>query len=167
MSETDLKLSCGGLPPWSARGCTQILRPIPTGDLRRTVNGQLIYTGLQSHQKYQSLIQCEDKTPIALDGLWRGNEIEVSCIQPLTQRMTGQVCRLDRKPIIETVQAIENRGQPLVIADIEGQDVRLASSIQQGFITYCPILQMRIVDFGYNIDEWGLKNGWYLKLEEI
>ena len=103
MSETDLKLSCGGLPPWSARGCTQILQPIPTGDLRRTVNGQLVYTGLQSHQKYQSLIQCEDKIPIALDGLWTGNEIEVSCIQSLTQKMSGQTCRLDRMPVKETI----------------------------------------------------------------
>jgi len=167
MSETDLKLSCGGLPPWSARGCTQTLRPITSGDLRRTVNGQLIYTGLQTHQKYQSLIQCQDKAPIALDGLWPGNEVEVSCIQPLTQRMTGQTCRLDRVPVKGTVQAIEKEGKPIALADVIGQEIRLESPIRQGFITYCPLLRMRVVDFGYDADEWNLTNGWYLKLEEI
>lgn len=167
MSESDLKLSCGGFPPWSARGCTQVLQPIPTGELRRTVNGQLVYTGLKNCQKYQSLIQCQDKSAIALDGVWTGHEVEVSCIQRLSQKVSGQIGLLDRAPVPGTVRAVDEDGNPIRIEDVEDTRIRFAAPARSAFISYCPLLRMRVVDFGYDTDEWGLKSGWRLKLEEI
>ncbi len=165
MNETDLTLSCGGLPPWSARGCTQVLAPIPNGELRRTVNGDLAYVGNQDHHKYCSVIKCKDKSPIALDGLWQGSEMIVGCIQRVVQQFQTGQCVLDRDPVNHSVVAFDAKGQAVEIHTIERRNITLATD--KGYVSYCPLLKMRVVDFAYDTDEWGLTVGWELKLEEI
>ena len=74
--ETELILSVGGFPPLSARGCKQELIPVSKGALRRTINGELVLVGNQD-LKYKSIIQCDDKTSLATNGLYPGAEVMV------------------------------------------------------------------------------------------
>ena len=167
MSETDLTISCGGLPAWSARGCKQTLIPIKKGELRRTVNGELAYTGHASHHKYRSVIKCRDKSAIAIDGLWQGGMITVGCIQRIGQTISGQSCTLDRQPVEGSLKCEDVDGKLIEIQQSDGRDVTLRETINNGYVTYRPVLQMRVLDFGYNVDEWDVRTGWYLALEEI
>lgn len=166
--ESELILSRGGFPPLSARGCTQQLMPLATGALRRTVNGNLTYTGKPAAHKYRSLISCEDKASLALEGLWRGSEVRVGCIQRLWQKAGGQEVLLERDPVKDSVIAIAEKQQEKTIQEVTGRMVVLAEAFpEETYISYRPWLDMRIVTFSLYTNEWGLKAGWRLELEEI
>ena len=167
MPETDLTLSCGGLPPWSSRNCTQELQPIATGELRRTVNGELLYTGLKSYEKYWSLIKCRDRAPLAFDSLWCGQEMTVGCIQRLWQPISGKSCVLARDYVQDSIVMTDEKGQPLKVQNQDARKLEWEGSIERGFISYCPLLKTRVVSFGYDTDEWELEVSWFLKVEEI
>ena len=169
--ESGLILSRGGLPPFSARGCIQRLMPIEAGTMRRTVNGWLVYTGKKEGHKYRSLIYCEDKAAIALEGIWRGGSLKVGCIQRLSQKVLNLETHLDREPVEGSVCAFTDRQERIDILSISGRKTVLKemafSEGREIFISYRPWLDMCITDFAYMTNEWGLKAGWRLELEEI
>lgn len=166
--ESELILSQGGLPPLSARGCTQRLMPLGSGSLRRTVNGSLVYTGTSKVHKYRSVISCEDKAAMALDGIWRGSAIRVGCIQRLWQKVEGREIVLERDPVDGSIRIIDQYQEGGDIQDVVRRTITLASSpLEQTFVSYRPWLDMRVVTFCLSTDEWGLKAGWRLELEEI
>ena len=160
--ETDLTLSVGGLPPLSARGCTQSLVPIANGELRRTVNGELLYTGTRSYEKYKSVITCADKSGIAFDAIWVGAEVRVGCIQRLWQKVSDSTVVLSRNPVEGSVI-----GQNSDVKSISGRQVEVLGGIEDGYVSYLPYLDMRVVDVSYETDEWGMKVSWRLVLEEV
>lgn len=166
--ESELTLSRGGFPPLSARGCVQQLMPIEAGSLRRTINGKLIYTGQMGGRKYRSLIVCEDKASLAFEGLWRGEEVRVGCVHRLWQKVVGGEATLERDPVGGSVFGLAADQEEINIQEVRGRKVILASEIKDdAFISYRPWLDMRVVDFSFSTNEWGLKAGWRLVLEEI
>jgi hypothetical protein len=165
--ETELILSRGGFPSLSARGCSQQIMPIEEGALRRTINGVLVYTGKEEGHKYRSIISCEDKTGAALEGLWRGSEIRIGCIQRFWQKSQGREVLLERDPVEGSVFALEGQTE-FSIEEIVGRHVVLEHLIdQEVFVSYRPWLHMRVVGFCLMTNEWGLKAGWKLEVEEI
>ena len=166
--ESELILDRGRFPPLSARGCTQHLIPIESGMLRRTINGALVYTGNTLTHKYRSVISCEDKASPALEGLWRGSEVRVGCIQHLWHQSTKQEILLERDPIEGSVFAMTNVRENLEIQSITGRKVILVKGgLEETFVAYRPWLDMRITSFAFITDEWGLKVGWRLELQEV
>ncbi|MBW8309835.1 MAG: hypothetical protein K0M45_09440 [Candidatus Paracaedibacteraceae bacterium] len=163
--ETELVISRSGFPPLSARGCIQELVPIALGQFRRTVNGDLVFLGTHG-KKYKSTISCEDKTVIATDNLDIGGIVDVNCIQRLWQRCEGDRVTLDRLPADGSVYAINGQHHPLPIISIEGKEIVIESD-QPYFVSYRPLLTMRIIRYVLKTDEWGLKAGWQMDLEEI
>src|SRR5260221_12587240 len=99
MKETCLTLSIGGLPPYSSRGCHQVLEPIKSAELHRTVNGELVTTVSELHHKYKTVIKGQDKLPVALGDLWKGQDIVVGCIQMLWQKAEDNSLVLHRTAI--------------------------------------------------------------------
>ncbi|MDF3034283.1 MAG: hypothetical protein K0R76_1237 [Alphaproteobacteria bacterium] len=169
--ESELILSKGGFPPLSARGCVQQLMPVGCGTLRRTLNGTLVYTGKPLAHKYRSLISCEDKASLALEGLWRGSEVRVGCIQRLWQKVAGLEVILERDPMIGSIFATTAHQERREVQEALGRKVVLAESPagmnEDVFVSYRPWLDMRVVTFSLSTNEWGLKAGWRLELEEI
>lgn len=164
--ESELILSQGGLPPLSARGCIQQLMPIDAGLLRRTIDGKLIYTGKPNGHKYRSIISCEDKAALALEGIWRGSFLRVGCIQRLWQKASSASVLLERDPVEGSVFALNANQDKVTVQEIVGRKVLLEQS-GEAFVSYCPWLDMRVVGFVLTTDEWGLKAGWRLTLEEV
>jgi hypothetical protein len=162
--ESELVLSRGGLPPLSARGCTQELSPISLGNFQRTVNGDLIFLGVKG-MKYRSLISCEDQTVFASDDLYPGMELEVSCIQLLWQESTQSRVMLERDPVPGSVMALDKDRQPIPILEQNNREITLAA--EPCFICYRPLLKMRVISFGLVTNEWQKSNRWKLELEEI
>ncbi len=163
--ETELVISHVGFPPLSARGCSQELVPLSLGQFRRTVNGDLVFLGVQG-KKYKTIITCEDKASFASDELLPGMVVDVQCIQRLWQKIEGSQVLLDRYPVEESLCAITEARDPMKIICFNGKEVTLDNK-KIGYVSYRPILKMRIIRFGLTTDEWGGRAGWRLELEEV
>ncbi|MBX9785901.1 MAG: hypothetical protein K2Y08_01045 [Alphaproteobacteria bacterium] len=169
MSETEITLEIVGkgnfFVPYSARECIQTLTPIPQGSLRRTINGKLVWTGETTHRKFKSTITCKDKTPPAFDGLWRGDKVNVTCLQTLTQTIPqdAREVTLEREPA--SLHLYDYRGK-IWPAPIE-QHFSLPSPFSGGFVTYAPRLSMMVENYSLEVDEWGLTTCWTLELVEV
>lgn len=166
--ESELILNKAGFPPLSARGCTQQLMPIESGSFHRTINGRLIYAGKAIAHKYRSIIFCEDKSCIALDGFWRGSDLRVGCIQRLWQKVSEIKTILDRDPIEKSVFIISPHEEAREILSVSGRDIILENDVlPETYVSYRPWLDMKIMNFSFMTNEWGLKVGWQLELEEV
>lgn len=172
--QTDLTLSMGGLPPMSARGCIQEIKPISQGEFRRTINGDLIFLGHSNH-KYYSKIECHDKTVLATEGLQIGTHVSVGCIQKLCQKVNpddkaaDRVIHLERSYVPDSVYIVDEQNHPYTNFKFT-QDHRsliLSPYAAPLFVFYAPVLEMRVVSFQLTTDEWNMKTGWKLELEEI
>lgn len=171
--QTELILSIGGLPPMSARGCIQELRPIPQGEMKRTVNGELIFIGNNKH-KYYSKITCNDKEVIATEGLQIGGFVKVGCVQKLCQKIDSSeknlTVTLEREPVSDSVFVIDEEQNEYNNFSLEGSLVTFQMSdikIRRLFVFYCPQLDMRVKSFTLSTDEWAMKTNWILELEEV
>jgi hypothetical protein len=139
---TLLVLSYIGVPLYSARGLTQTLTPIQQAtDLRRDINGNLVDLSLAQFRKYASKITCRDFNAPALDGIWPGQVLTVSCVAELA------------------VPA----GAPLARAAVAGS-IRVQAD---GFIFYRPLLQMMVSAISLSEEEYQADYAWELSLEEI
>lgn len=174
MTESLLKLSIGGFPPFSARGCTQTLKVAPLGELRRCLNGRLHYIGGDADYKYISQVQGKDKMPPAFEALSRGTTVSVECLSPLTQKIKGdgkKVCyNLKRPAVPQSALAYSVERLELPIAREAKQQIQLKIPLAQhaeAYITYRPNLIMKVQDFSYDVDEWENQCRWYLDLEEV
>lgn len=174
MQETLLKINRDGLPAFSARGCHQSLKAYRSGDLKRTVNGELCYLGHMSHHKYISEIWCQDALPPACEGFWRGEQVAISCLQRVCQEIEGdgrqQTFTLGRPAVLGSLKAMTKGAEE--VSFLEKTPQMLTFHTPPGkkealFISYRPLLQMRITSFSLETDEWGTKGGWRLTLEEI
>lgn len=144
MTDTVLELSGIGIVPYSTRGATQTLEPINSASagIYRDVNGTLRNVGGSSFQKYRSTIQCQDQRPAALDGVWPGKLVTVTCIQELAfEDVTGSA------PQRDTVTGSERA---------EG-----------GWVFYRPVLAMMVTGFSVQTDEYGGEVSWRMDLEEV
>lgn len=172
MGESTLKISGIGFPPFSCREAEQILMPVKTGDLRRTVNGELCYIGTPLQHKYKSIIVCQDERGPALHHLWVGAAVTVECLMEIWQEGCPQgdteTLTVSRPLVAGSVQVVDLDGAPcafkqqtprtLLIPGKGGQRVHIAGR---------PILEMRVVNFQATHTEWIQKTRWRLELEEI
>jgi hypothetical protein len=164
--ESTLILSIGGLPPLSARGCTQELMPIPQNLFRRTINGSLLYLGQKPQQRYRSLITCQDQSVLATEGLWPGQALKMGCIQRLWQKAVSADVLLERDAIEGSLVAIDAQQNPVRILEQTGRKIKLEPHATTVFLSYRPWLDVQVIHFTLCTQEWGLKAGWRLEVEE-
>lgn len=141
-NNTVLTLSGIGVPPYSARGLRQTLTPIESSrQMHRTINGVLRdFSGAQ-FRKYQSVITGNDQQPPACDGVWPGQLVTVGCIVELA--VQGSASTFARTAVSGSVRE------------------------ESGFTFYRPQLNMRVLDFNVDRDEWGAQVRWTMSLEEV
>lgn len=141
-NETLLVLTGIGVAPYSARGLEQSLKPISaSGQLRRTINGELIDLSETQLRKFSSTISGRDQLSPVTNGIWPGRTVTVSCVAELCYPTSGGS---PDRPVVSGSQRVE------------------------GDMTYYrPQLTMRVVDWQINEDEWGREVGWSLELEEV
>lgn len=127
--------------PYAVRGLTQTLEFISAaGQLRRTINGGLKDVTAPQFRKYRSVISCADNRVPAIDGVWKGQQLVVSCVHYLAYPVGG------------TPQRVVVPG---------------SSFTEEGFVYYRPRLTMRVVNFNGSEAEYQAQNSWSLELEEI
>lgn len=75
-----IKFAPIGTPPFSIRNATQQLDPIGQASvLRRDCNGKLVDLTPPQFKKYKTIVDCEDMSSPALNGIAVGKEIIVDC----------------------------------------------------------------------------------------
>ena len=134
---TQLVLSVGGIPLYSARGLDQTLQPMNAAHVtRRTINGALVDLSVDKFHKYASKITCSDLEAPALDGIFPGMEVTVDCVAELVTAGTPNRTVIDSR----TVGA---------------------------FTVYRPQLAMMVVGLQQTLSEYTRTVQWELDLEEI
>lgn len=138
-----------GVNPYSARALHQTLDLIDaarsmnggTGILRRTVNGELVDVSAHQMRKYHSEITGNDQGAPALDNLWAGVVLQVSCAAELAY-----------------VTATETAARPIVPG---------SQRVEGDYTYYRPLLTMMVSDRTVDRDEWGAVTSWKLALDEV
>ena len=139
---TLLVISPFGAPPFSARGLTQTLEPIAQAlNVRRTVNGRLVNLSPTQFQKYKSKITCNDMRAPALDGVFSGALVTIDCVAELAYRTVGGT---PQRTIVDS-----------------------SSRVEGDFTYYRPRLDMMVITFATQEDEWGAAVSWSIDLEEV
>jgi hypothetical protein len=167
---TVLALSGIGVPPYSARGLRQRLTPIGAStQLRRTINGTLRDFAGEQFRKYSSVIQGDDQQPPACDGVWPGRLVTVHCIAELAVADTETATALPSESSVPTDTSSTDTELPSEASESVLGRPAVPGSVrtETGFIFYRPILEMRVVGFDINRDEWGAQVGWSMDLEEV
>lgn len=138
---TILVLDGIGIPLLSAVDATQTLEPIENArNMRRDVNGTLVDLSRESHRKYASKISCTFNRPPAFDGIWPGMEVTVHCCCEMTYPVSGQP------------------GRPVVSG---------SEHTEGDFVSYRPILVMKVINNTVEFAEWQAEYSWELELEEV
>jgi hypothetical protein len=135
---TVLTLS-GGVPPYSARGLTQTLTPIQASKAAmRTINGAMVSLSLPAFEKFASVISSPGDVEPPV-GVFPGTVLTVGCI--------AELC----------------------VAGTELPRTAVADSIREsgGFTFFRPSLQMMVLDYSQQTDEYGCTTSWTLTLEEV
>lgn len=180
VADTNLVLAGIGIPRFSARGIKETLAPLELGELRRNINGTLVdLTDPALHRKYGLTISGDDVRPAALDKVWMGKVVTVSCVSTLGQAATftagAASIGLGRGAVAgsglaqvddlfsDDVEFAEDSGGE-TIATAAFADTAVAGA---GFIFYRPVLVMMVRRFSGDFDEWKAGNVWSLDLEEV
>ena len=106
MIETNLILGIPGLPPESARNCVQELTPIPNGEFKKSINGNLMFLETTQRRRYRSVISCHDINSAICDEIWIGTQISVGCIQNLWQTIEIGKTEINLIKIRKTIQQL-------------------------------------------------------------
>ena len=93
----------------------------------------------------------------------------MGCIQRLWQKIEEDQTEviLDKLPVYESLHAIDKENNPIPIQFADKHLVKLETPHQGGFICYRPLLNMRVIQYRLNTNEWGIKVGWQIECEEI
>lgn len=169
MSETNLILGIAGLPPESARNCTQELFPIPNGEFKKSVNGDLMFLETAERRRYRSVISCTDVNTPIVDKIWIGSQINVGCIQNLWQViLPGETqITLIRPAVAGSISVVNNFGEQIPF-QLRDNNLRLYNSCQDKiFVCFRPWMMMQVTNFVLRTTEWDMEGGWKLELEEI
>ena len=169
MSESNLILGVTGLPPESARNCVQELYPIPNGEFKKSINGNLLFLESTERRRYRSVISCKDINSPIIDGIWIGSQINVGCIQNLWQSINiGETkTGLIRPPVNDSVSVVNSAGKPIKFSLIDNEVILERTHQEKIFVCFRPWLTMKVVDFSLETNEWGMSGGWKIILEEI
>ncbi|WP_424363604.1 hypothetical protein [Methylocystis parvus] len=130
------------LTPWSARGVTETLTPIEQNiPPRRNVNGALRDISFAAFQKYRIELTCKDVNAPALDGVWRGQSLLISCVHELSFRTAGG-----------------SPARPVVSG---------STRVEGDFTYYRPQILAKVMDFSLGKDEWPADVSWRMILDEV
>ncbi|HCI49089.1 MAG: hypothetical protein A2621_01945 [Alphaproteobacteria bacterium RIFCSPHIGHO2_01_FULL_41_14] len=168
MTQTLLKIQGAGMPPVMLDQCTQTLEAMPLGGLHRTVNGELIYTGVPGRMKYRTVCSGTGNGTPGLDALKRGDQVTVHCIQRLWQEATGERTILSRPAVVGTVLVMDENRQAVAFTMNSPSEVAVTPPLSLPlYLSYCPVLITRVGEIKLKAREWDGGQEWHLGMEEV
>lgn len=142
MAEAVLTITGGvNIPPYSTRGATQTLTPIPAAtQQKRDVNAVLVDIADPLFRKFSSVVTSNDQQ--VPEFVFPGATVVVDCLTELSRKTVGGGAA------IRTVVAGSER--------VDGD-----------YTFYRPQMTMKVVAWNINRDDWGAISSWALSLEEV
>lgn len=178
MSESDILLQRDGssvalyFPPGSARGIQASVDQVYPGELRRTVNGDLVDLTRAQLRKYRVSLSATGQALPDLRGLWRGQIVTVAPPVVWTAYAAAGAASisLERKARATGWRVLDaTTGQPVTGAalSLDGMTLLLPGGSPAVQLEYQPVLSCRVVVAASSGDEWDASATWSLELEEI
>jgi len=166
-NETILVLGDLVIPIGAGRGISQTLQPIDNGDLRRTVNGELIDLTRVENRKFESQVSTIDQASPTLAGIWKGSQLIVEFIENLRQSelVPTTSFTLIRDPVVSSIVGRDVNGDKVAVNTVVDRDITFVSAVK--YVEFRPILTMLVVAMSFNIDEYAAEEGWTIDLEEV
>jgi len=168
--ESNLIIDGIGFPRLSCRDVIQTLTPIPHGEIRRSVNGELCYVGTKRHHKYKSTVTCADQNLPGVQQLWVGATVTMQCVSTLWENLVlgaeGEH-ELSRPAVPGSIKIVNEADE---VVEHTYEDGVLTLPMGEGekvIVSYRPVLSMRITAFDFKEGEWEKGSQWRLSLEEI
>lgn len=152
------------IPVGAARGVKASLELIDNGQLRRTVNGELVDLTRTTSRKYKLSLSCSDLSTPTLADLVRGQQVQVVPPKRLRQAVpaSGQVTL--RRPAADgTLRAHAADGATVEYAVAGDVVTAPAGSI----VSYLPVLDMLVSSVSHDAEEWDATESWSVELEEV
>lgn len=151
----------------TARSVTQSLYPLGDLTAMRALGGNLVNLlpeAFETH-KYGSVISCQDAQIPAMEGIWKGTRL---IIESLVRLMTPHIKEGEEihfsRPYVEG---------SIIFQGINGTKKRMhrdekppIKATEQGIWSYRPRLEVVVMDFKAQHNEWGARAGWELVCEE-
>lgn len=170
MQETKLVLEGLPLPPFSARGIKQTYKVIDGGsEMKRTANGRLVAVATPELRKYSTSISCEDMAAPAFEDVWKGTLVTAHWLAELYASIPAGWASivLTRDPVLGGVKVYDKAGTDVSFS-VAGRTVTIpAARAEAVTVAYRPVLDMLVMDWNVDVDEWGAVTGWSLDLEEV
>lgn len=169
MHNSNLIINLAGHSSYSISNCTQELTPIPNGEFRKSINGNLLFLETSERHKYRSTIICKDGNAPFSNGIWIGSHVFIGCVQSLWQVVEPghKQILLIRPAVAGSICVFNNFGDNIRFR-IRDNEISLQQKYEDKvFVCFRPWLSMKVIDFVLETDEWNMKGGWKLQLEEI
>ena len=165
----EIILGISGLPQERAKNCVQELIPIANGELKKSINGDLLFIETSSRQTYRSVISCCDLFSPIIDKVWIGTQLNVGCIQNLWQAIYPGETAIDlvRPAVAGSINVVNCLGQRVPFSVSENRITLKKSSDQKIFVSFRPWLTMIVTNFSMKTNEWEMECGWRLESDEI
>ncbi len=137
---TLLILTNMGVPFYSARGLSQSITPIKQSDQQEyDINGNLLDLSYAQFRKYSTVISCTDMRTPAIDGIWPGQVVIISCVCELSYPVGGT----PQRSVVSGSSRTEN-----------------------GMVFYRPILTCRIGSWQDQVGEYSADYQWQMPFLE-
>ncbi|WP_323811269.1 hypothetical protein [Yoonia sp. 67-2] len=175
-SETEGRIFVSGsvadifFPPGSARGISTSIEQIESGELRRTVNGNLVDLTREELRKYAISLSCDGMSLPGFDSVWRGMICTITPpVRWIIKVEPGQNSVTFARPAANAkmFDAETNNPFPDPIIGSNGTSATFSAQASVAWIEYQPIFQTRVVGRSESSEEWEASATWSLELEEI
>lgn len=158
-------------PPGSARGIQSSLDQVYPGELRRTVNGDLIDLTRTQLRKYRLSLSATGQALPDLRNLWRGQLVTVAppVIWTAYAPAGSATIALERPARAAGWRLLNaSTGEPVAGATLSenGLTINLPGAAPAVHLEYQPVLSCRVVLAASSGDEWDASATWSLELEE-
>jgi len=165
--ETNLKLGDLVIPVGAGRGITQTINLVDNGDLRRTVNGELLDLTRDENRKYESQISANDQKTPSLAGIWKGMQLTVECVAIIRQLVNpaNTTATLIRDYVTGTVVGRDINGAKVTPTSVIGLVATFPTNIVM--VEWRPKLVMLVSDVQISDDEYEATQSWDISLEEV
>jgi hypothetical protein len=157
-------------PPASARGIQTSISLVPSGDMRRTVNGSLVDLTRPALRKYLLSMSADGQALPALAGLWRGMRCTVA--PPLywtAQAPAGATeLALDRTAAdVRAFDAVTLDALPAPSLSADRRVLTFPALPRPAYFEYQPVFEALLSSRSDSGDEWEATATWSLEFEEV
>lgn len=148
-------------PRGSRRYISVSVRQIEAGELKRAIDGSVMFMGDPDIKLHAVDITCSDQTLPPISDLWVGDRVVIEC--PVEFSVPGPAVTLRHDPVPGSVYGVDEDDRKVGTTASGSRNVSIAGAVA---IRYRPILQCAVGERSFDSQQAMAASGWSLTLEE-